>query len=400
MNHWVSRAVLLSVAALFSGCLSWSNPLTDPVSTGSGVTGDLAFVEPQTKESTGLTRVWKESVARAPEKHQQQPGQIVVVENDIFVATFQGRVVRLNRENGRVLWSATVSDRLVGGVALANQQLFVGTQDGEMVALSQDTGKELWRSDLSSPVTSAPVVAGGKVIFATLDSHTYALNSEDGKRAWVHSTPPEMLVVMGAATPTVDGPMVYVGYPSGDIFGLSLENGAPVWAENLSIRGGRSELDLLQDVVASIVVSRESDTLLSGTKKLFAVNHQGRAVALLPRNGTRVWEYKLSAIRRPWLAGKKLIFSEMDGHVVALSAGEGVEAWRTRVSDGLLSAPVSKGSKVVVADNRGRLMTLDADTGHVLGMDRLGEAVLADPVVVDNSLFLWTNEGSVLRYDF
>jgi outer membrane protein assembly factor BamB len=160
-----------------------------------------------------------------------------------------------------------------------------------------------------------------------------------------------------------------------------------LWAENLSITGGRSELDLLQGVAAGIVLSEEGDNPISGIKKLFAVNHQGRAVALLPRNGARVWERRLSAIRRPWLLGKQLFFSEMEGHVVALS-------------DGLLTAPVAMAGKVVVADNRGRLISLDSNTGRVLGMDKLGEAVLADPVLVDNSLFLWTNEGNVLRYDF
>ncbi|MBF0401104.1 MAG: outer membrane protein assembly factor BamB [Magnetococcales bacterium] len=399
MNHWVYKAAVFAVALLLSGCSSWSNPFKEPVKGGS-VEGIPAYVEPQTKASTGLNRVWKTSVAGSPDKHQQQPGQIVVAENDLYIATFQGRLVRLNRENGRVVWEVTVAEHLSGGVALEGERLFVGSLDGEMVALSRDTGKELWRSELSAPVTSAPVVARGKVIFATLDSRTYALSSEDGRRLWVHSTPPEILVVMGAATPTVDGSAVYVGYPSGDVFALALESGSPVWSENLSVTGGRSELDLLQDVVASVVVSREADSLLSGVKKIFAVNHQGRAVAMLPNNGSRVWEHKLSAIRRPWLMGKQLLFSEMEGYVVALSAGEGLESWRTRVSDGLLSAAVSMGSKVVVADNRGRLVTLDAGTGQVLGMDRLGDAVLADPVVVDNSLFLWTNEGNVYRYDF
>ncbi|MEO5354713.1 MAG: outer membrane protein assembly factor BamB [Magnetococcus sp. XQGC-1] len=399
MKHRIKWVGIVGAALLLSGCSLWSNPFKESAKE-SGQSGGVAFVEPQVKESTGLTRVWKESVAGAPSKHQQHPGQIAVTGDDIFVGTFQGRVVRLNRERGRVLWETAVGDRVTGGVAIDASRVYAGTKGGALLAFDRETGKEVWRSPLSAPVTSAPVTGSGKVLCVTLDSRTYALNGEDGKRLWMHSTPPVTLVVMGAAPPTLDGRTVYTGYASGDVFALSLDNGAPLWAENLSIAGGRSELDLLQGVAAGIVLSEEGDNPISGIKKLFAVNHQGRAVALLPRNGARVWERRLSAIRRPWLMGKQLFFAEMEGHVVALSAGDGMELWRTRVSDGLLTAPVATAGKVVVADNRGRLISLDSNTGRVLGMDKLGEAVLADPVLVDNSLFLWTNEGNVLRYDF
>ncbi|MEO5339030.1 MAG: outer membrane protein assembly factor BamB [Magnetococcus sp. MYC-9] len=404
MNHrWCKAGLVWSLVAL-SGCSSLKsmNPFKDaPRSSSSSSSSNVtAFVEPQTRESTGLNRVWRESVGRSPGKHQQQPGQFVVSGADLFVGTFQGRVVRMDRQRGRILWDVTVGERVSGGVAVDGQQLYVGTRAGEMVALGRESGKELWRTPLSAPVTSAPAVGEGRVVFLTLDNRTYGLSSEDGKRIWSHSTPPELLVIMGAATPTVDGRVVYVGYSSGDLFALSLESGAPLWTENLSLAGGRTELDLLQSIQASVVLSPEGDTVASGMKKLFAVNHQGRAVAILPRNGARVWERKLSSIRRPWLAGKQLFFADTEGYMVALSAIDGLELWRTRVSDGLLSGPVGIGDKVLVADDRGRLITLDGASGRVLGMDRLGEAVLADPVVVDNSVFLWTNEGNVLRYDF
>ncbi|MBF0162743.1 MAG: outer membrane protein assembly factor BamB [Magnetococcales bacterium] len=407
MKPLFKNAAILLVALLLSACAALSNPFSNPFkeskksSDKTPVGGAAPFVEPQTKASTGLTRVWKESIARTPGKHQQQPAQFMVTDADLFVGTFQGRLLRLDRERGRPLWEVTVGEQVAGGVGVDEQRVFVGTRNGEMVALSRENGQELWRTTLSAPVDSAPAVGKGRVIFTTLDNHTYALNSADGKRLWSHSTPPETLVVMGSGTPTVDGNVVYVGYASGDLFALSLENGAPLWADALAVTGGRTELELLQDVDASVVVSQEREgPTAAGMKKLFAVNHQGRAVAVLPRNGARVWEHKLSAVHRPWLAGQQLFFADMSGAVVALSAGEGIELWRTPVSDGLLTGPVLHGSKVLVADNRGRLIALDPATGSVLGMDRLGETFLADPVVAGNSLFLWSNEGNVQRYDF
>ncbi|MBF0184451.1 MAG: outer membrane protein assembly factor BamB [Magnetococcales bacterium] len=402
MNRWqaISAVLLLLVV---SGCSSISNlnPFKEAPAKSSSpdLAGVPAFVEPQVRESTGLTRIWKQSVARSAGKFRQHPGQMVVTGDDIFVGTYQGRVVRLSRESGRVLWEVNVADQITGGVAIDERRVFAGTRDGEMVALLRETGEIVWRSGGLAPVTSAPVVGNGRVIFLTLDNRAYALNVQDGKRLWMHSTPPEALVVQGAATPVIDGPLVYVGYSSGDLFALLLENGAPLWTDNLSVSGGRSELDLLQGIRASVVIGRE-DGPMAGGKKLYAVNHQGRAVALLPRNGARFWEHKMSAVRRPWLANRQLFFSDMDGYVVALSAVDGVEMWRTRVSDGLLSAAVALKNKVVVADDRGRLLALDSNSGRILGIDRLGEAILADPVLVDDRLFLWSNDGNLLRYDF
>lgn len=382
MKIWGRCLGLLLVLPLLSGCALWDKlPHTDTIEP----------VEP-----IGLKRIWEKSVARSPEEHSQHPRQVVISGEVVFLATFQGRVVCLNRDDGHIRWESVAGETVVGGVAVDEKRVFAGNRNGEMVAFSREDGHELWRASVSTSVASAPVVAKGKVIFLTLDNRTYALNAQDGKRLWMHDTPAENLVVMGAATPTVEGDRVYVGYSSGKIFALSLEKGMPLWMENLSVMGGRSELEMLQDVDASVVVS---DSEAPGLAKLYAVNHQGRAVAIFPRNGTRIWEQPLSAIRRPLLFSRRLFFSDMEGNLIALSAEDGLSLWKTHVTEGLLTAPVFWDGKIIVADNIGQIFALDATSGRILGRDPLDGAVLADPVVVGNSLFLWTNEGDLLRYD-
>ena len=406
MSHWLRLARLFPVALLLAG-YAVSTPKWGKVfGMGDDQTIDpsapQAFVEVDPGKPTGLRNIWRVSVARAPEEHRNHPGQVVVSNSDLFLGTFQGKVVRLNRNDGKVVWESDAGETIVGGVSADAQRVFAGTRNGEMLAFSRENGQELWRVRVSTSVASAPVVAEDSVVFLTLDNRTYALNGADGKQLWVHTTTPEPLVVMGAATPTVEGKRVYVGYSSGEVFSLSLERGAPYWSESLSVLGGRSELDLLQDVDASIVVSKGEGegTAKRGSQKVYAVNHNGRAVALSARDGTRLWEQPVSAIRRPLLLYKQVIFSDMDGYLTALSADDGVALWRTRLTEGLLSAPVVMDEKIPVADDRGQLFSVDAASGRVLGLDSLGDAVLADPVVVHESLFLWTNEGDLLRYDF
>lgn len=378
---------------LLSGCVT--NPFGDGESPKAAPGPRPAetiqpFVEPDPGVGVGWKRSWHESVARSPDEHLAHPGQIVIDGPDLFLGTFQGRVVRLSAADGDTVWEREVGATVSGGVAVDAERVFAGTRGGEMVALSRSDGTELWRVQVSTAVASAPRVADGRVVFVTLDNRSYALDVQDGKRLWIHSTMPEALVVMGAAAPTIYRDRVYVGYSSGEVYAISLRDGQPFWAQNLTAQRGRSELDLLQDVDAGIVV---------GEERIYTVNHQGHAVALQPSSGGRIWEQAFSAVRTPLLHGAQMYISDIDGNLVALSTEDGMELWRTRLSDGLLSAPVLFGDRLAVGDDKGRLFAVEPLSGKVSGLERVKEPILADPVVVGRSLYLWTNEGNLLRYD-
>ncbi|MEO5364359.1 MAG: hypothetical protein H7838_12140, partial [Magnetococcus sp. DMHC-8] len=61
MNRCLKIAGLLWLLLWMSGCASLSNPFKGAPKSVSGAAAP--FVEPQTRESTGLTRLWRESVA-------------------------------------------------------------------------------------------------------------------------------------------------------------------------------------------------------------------------------------------------------------------------------------------------------------------------------------------------
>lgn len=390
---------LMLSSVMLSGCSTWNGWFSDDESELESADLALNFVEPTPEHSVPLNHTWRLKIAGSADEHRQHPGQLALSGDALFIGTFQGHVVSVSQSRGDVLWDVSVGATIVGGVAINETQVFAGTRDGEMISLSRADGHEMWRVRVSTVVASAPLVADGKVIFTTLDNRTYALSVEDGKRIWFHATAPEALVVMGAPTPALDGHQVYVGYASGEVFSLSLTDGQPLWSENLSSMGGRSELDMLQDVDAGVVVPDATNTPKKGMRKIYTVNHQGRAVAIYPGTGVRIWEQPLSAVRRPLLVGQQLFISDIDGNLVALSAEDGLELWRIRLSDGLLTAPVLLGDRLLVSDDKGRFYNLDKISGKVLGLDRLKEPVLADPVVFGNSLFLWSNEGNLHRYD-
>ncbi|MBF0589238.1 MAG: outer membrane protein assembly factor BamB [Magnetococcales bacterium] len=360
-----------------------------------------SYTEPKPGKPTPLKLVWDQSISGAPEEHMEHAPVFAVDGDDLFVGTHHsswvphygrsdGRVTRFSRKDGDILWSTYLGSPVSGGVAVDAQQVYAGTVDGEMVALSRRDGKVLWRQRVSTTVSSAPTVAQGRVIFTTLDNRTYALSTENGKRAWVHSTLPEQLVVKGAATPTVFADRVFVGYSSGEVFVLAIEDGRRIWTENLTVMGGRSELDMLQDIDASITVTAD---------QVFAVNHQGILLSLFPDNGSRMWERRVSAMRRPLFATGRLFISDTEGYLIAMDAMDGTPIWRTQLSDGLLTAPVMFQEQVIVADNSGRIFSVEPLSGRVTGLSRLNDPIHADPILHQDNIFIWTNDGDMYRFN-
>lgn len=356
--------------------------------TLSGIT----YVEPRPGTPTGLKTAWNRGLASAPGDEMLHPQEIAVDGDSVFVATYQGELLRVDRNSGREVWSVDFDVPLRGGPGVSADGVFVGTAYGEMIAVERADGALRWRERLPTAVASAPAISSKLAIVLTINNQTFALDTATGTRIWRHATLPQALSVMDAATPTVSGGLVFVGYSTGELFVLDVESGAQVWSDILLVMAGRSELDLLQDVDASVVVA-------PGANAAFAANHQGQIMAFVPGTGEKYWTRGMSVLRKPLLAGDKLFVSDMDGNVAGLKVSDGSLLWRTQVSDGVLTAPVLFGDRVVVADDKGRLVTLNPATGQVAGLDKLGEPVFADPVTSSGDLYLWTNKGNLYRFN-
>ncbi|MBF0159614.1 MAG: PQQ-binding-like beta-propeller repeat protein [Magnetococcales bacterium] len=347
------------------------------------------FTEPNPGRSVGVSEVWSRGVAGSPDKYLFHPERMVVDGNEIFVGTFQGQVVAVRRQDGEVLWRADVGSSVAGGVAVEGQSVYTATVKGEVVALHRGRGDELWRAQLPTAAASAPVVADGRVILTTIDNRAYAFDTVDGHTVWSHTGAPADLAIMGAATPVVASGAVLIGYSSGEVAVIGVDKGKRIWNSNLTVVGGRSELDLLQDVDASLVIAPNG--------AIIAANHQGRLVALDPRDGQFLWERTMSVLRRPLAIGSRLFVADVEGKLLCLQLDNGKVLWSTPVSDGLTTAPVWLLDRIVVADNRNRLLAVDPASGEVVGKDRLNDAIYAEPVVEGGELFLWSYNGTLLK---
>jgi len=104
-----------------------------------------------------------------------------VIDGDvIYVAAFQGRVLAVDKESGRVLWERDISSST--GLAVANGVVYVTDQQGHLWALEQETGASLWRQDdLHMRALTAPVIQDGYVVVGDFEGYLHWIAADSGE---------------------------------------------------------------------------------------------------------------------------------------------------------------------------------------------------------------------------
>jgi outer membrane protein assembly factor BamB len=99
--------------------------------------------------------------------------------DELFAVAYQGRVARLARDSGQVLWARDLSS--YRGLAVTADAVYVSTSDGDVVRLDRRTGAETWRQKaLARRGLSAPAVVGDSVIVGDYAGVVHWLDAADG----------------------------------------------------------------------------------------------------------------------------------------------------------------------------------------------------------------------------
>ena len=132
----------------------------------------------------GGSTLWDVAVGQARGSSELQrlvdvDSAVAVDGDDLFVVSYQGRVMRVALETGQIIWAHDLSS--YRGLAISNDAVFVSTSGGELVKLDRSSGAELWKqSALLRRQLSAPVVFGEHVVVADVEGVLHWLNTSDG----------------------------------------------------------------------------------------------------------------------------------------------------------------------------------------------------------------------------
>lgn len=104
----------------------------------------------------------------------------LVVGKVLFAAAFQGKIVAVNLENGRILWSRDVST--YNDLDADPSNLYLTDEKGEVLALDLNTGATVWKQDkLRARFPSAPTTVGPHLAMGDFDGYVHWLARDDGR---------------------------------------------------------------------------------------------------------------------------------------------------------------------------------------------------------------------------
>lgn len=311
-----------------------------------------------------------------------------IADGRLYTANANGMVYAFDLAKGKKQWQQEFDLVITGGVGLNEQSLFFGTSKAEVVALNRNDGTLLWRATLSSEVLAPPVATSSQVIVRCVDGNVYALSAESGQRLWHYQGSVPALTLRGDSTPVIAGDNVLLGLANGRLASLSLYDGSVTWESNVVVAQGRTDLERMVDVDATPLVADDT---------IYAVAYQGRVVALSRLTGTQQWSRDMGSSAGMGLDEHHLYVVDDEDQVWALDRSNGASLWK---SDKLkyrdLTAPAPMQDAVVVGDFEGYLHWLSLEDGRIIARHQIdSDGIRVVPIVINNVLYVRSRNGDL-----
>jgi len=105
----------------------------------------------------------------------------IVIDNEgIYVANYQGRAARLEPARGQIVWSSPLS--VGSGIVLNDAGLIVVDEDDNIIKLDKETGQQLWINDTMTARRFSPpaFTPDGDIILGDVEGYVHVLDADDG----------------------------------------------------------------------------------------------------------------------------------------------------------------------------------------------------------------------------
>jgi outer membrane protein assembly factor BamB len=105
--------------------------------------------------------------------------------NEVVYHTMDGRVVVLDRNNGRALWTWSTGSAIESSPVVVKGIDYFGAANGRVYALDLRTHRLRWSRSLGAKITSSAAIAGGRLFIGDYAGRLWALSPRTGATRWV-----------------------------------------------------------------------------------------------------------------------------------------------------------------------------------------------------------------------
>ncbi len=114
------------------------------------------------------------------ERMSDVDGEFAYLDGIVFAASFNGRVVAIDFDTGKNLWTKELSS--YAGLSVDSEHVYVSDADDSIWGLDISTGATIWRQDkLLYRELTAPQVMGNYIVVGDFKGYLHWLSKEDGK---------------------------------------------------------------------------------------------------------------------------------------------------------------------------------------------------------------------------
>jgi outer membrane protein assembly factor BamB len=107
-------------------------------------------------------------------------GSPLVMNNEIYAISYQGRLLRMDRSSGRSQWAFKASSD--GGLSEGFGNVYFTADDGSIFAVNRDSGSLTWQQTLlANRQLSSPTAFSNYVIVGDFEGYLHVLSQVDGQ---------------------------------------------------------------------------------------------------------------------------------------------------------------------------------------------------------------------------
>jgi outer membrane protein assembly factor BamB len=104
----------------------------------------------------------------------------------LLFGSFDDKLYAIDYATGEEVWTFTAANWIWSEVLVVEDRVYVADFDGHVYAVSLEDGSPLWQQpfDTGTSVRAAPVLSNGVLVVATTDGEIWGINPETGGPAW------------------------------------------------------------------------------------------------------------------------------------------------------------------------------------------------------------------------
>lgn len=342
------------------------------------------------KSSVKIKKVWSAGLGD-DSQNLRLALNIATDGTNVYAAAHDGRVAAFEAVKGKRIWKKKTKLPLSAGPAYGEGIIVFGSNNGDVIALDAADGKERWRTVVSSEVLATPAITRDLVLVRTVDGKLIALNIDTGGEAWFVQQSVPRLSVRGTGAPVVTKDSIICGFDNGRLAAYELGDGSLIWDLLLSPPSGRTEVDRLSDLNATVRVVGDD---------VFAVGYQGSLWSLAVESGQILWTREISSHSGVGVDFNNLYVTGDASELFAVSRRSGRELWRHEVLlNRDVTGPTPYGSSIVVGDFDGYVHWFDTRDGSLQARVRAGgKRITSAPLVVNDMIYVITDDGKLYAF--